>query len=171
MAIETFTENSFTVSIHYDHDAGTPRDDMHGCELAMTHKRYDWPNDAEIDFSAFAGWEEVAAELRANHDALVVETVYAYDHSGIAFKVGERTGVFADRWDSGIAGLAYVTRQNWQDTQGTNWTGSKADMTRAHELMADDVEVYGQWANGECYGYTIEDASGEEVDASWGFYG
>jgi hypothetical protein len=172
MSLEKFTENGFTVNIDYDPDVSDPRDAMsHGCELAMSHRRYTWPNDAGIDFDAFEGWEEIAGELRENHDALVVETVYAYDHSGVAFKVGERTGSFADPWDSGIAGLAYVTRQNWQDTQGTEWTGSDADLARAHELIVGDVKVYGQWANGECYGYVITDEYGEEVGSCCGFYG
>ena len=172
MALEKFTENGFTVTIENDEDASNPREDMtHACELVMSHRNYNWPNDAEIDFDAFDGWEEIAEELRASHDALVIETVYAYDHGDITFKVGERTGSFADRWDSGVAGLAYITRQNWQDTQATEWTGSEADLTRAHELIVSDVDIYGQWASGECYGYVITDEYGEEAAASWGFYG
>ena len=172
MALDTFTENGFTVKIHQDQDASNPHeDDAPGCQLVMSHRRYNWPNDAGISFDDFDGWQEIADELAASHDALTVETVYAYDHSGIAFKVGARVGQFADPWDSGIAGLAYVTRQNWQETQGTAWTGSESDLEQAHKLMAAEVEVYGQWANGETYGYTITDEYGEEVDSCWGFIG
>ena len=171
MDLERFTENGFTVVIDHDQDAGNPRDDAHGCELVMSHRRYSWPNDAGIDFGAFDSWGAVAQELTDNHGALVIATVYAYDHSGISFKTGERAGSFADPWDSGIAGLAYVTRQNWEDTQGQPWTGSDADLAQARRLIAGDVETYGQWANGECYGYTITDEYGDQVDACAGYIG
>ena len=140
-------------------------------DLVMSHKRYEWPNDAGLDFGAFTGWVAIATELRVNHDALIIETVYAYEHSGIAFKTGERTYPFSDQWDSGVAGLAYVTRRTWQETEGRPWTGSDADQARARELIAAEVEAYGQWANGECYGYVITNEYGEQVASCWGFIG
>ena len=33
------------------------------------------------------------------------------------------------------------------------------------------IEEYEKWCNGECYGYVIENASGEELDSCWGFIG
>lgn len=171
MSLDKFQENGFTVEIDYDPDASNPRDDIHGCELVMSHRRYNWPNDAGINFDDFDGWAEIDRELRENHGALYLETVYAYDHSGVTFKVGERTGQFADQWDSGIAGLAYITRENWQETQGTPWTGSEADLAQAHNLIVAEVEVYGQWANGETYGFTITDEYGDEVDTCGGYIG
>lgn len=172
MNIETFKHNGFTIGIEYDEDTETPRQpDEIGCQLVMSHKRYDWPNDAGINFDDFDGWAAIAEELSTNHGALVVANVYAYEHSGVAFKTGERTGQFADQWDSGVAGLAYVTAEDWKRTQIAAWSGSAEDIAQARKLIAGDVQLYGQWANGECYGYRITDEYGDEVAASWGFIG
>lgn len=172
MKIETFKHNGFTISIKPDEDTETPRQpDEIGCQLVMSHKRYDWPNDAGINFDDFDGWAAIAEELSTNHGALVVANVYAYEHSGVSFKTGERAGQFADQWDSGVAGLAYVTAEDWKRTQIAAWSGSAEDIAQARKLIAGDVQLYGQWANCECYGYTITDEYGYQVAESWGFIG
>ena len=172
MDVDTFTEDGYTITISADPDTENPRTSAaHRCELAMSHRKYDWPNDAEIDFGSFGGWDEIAEELRNNHGAVAVTTVCAYDHGEISFTTGERTGCFADPWDSGVAGLAYVTRENWKETQGTGWTGSDEQIARAREMIASDVAVYGQWANGECFSYTVTDAAGEELAYLGGIIG
>jgi hypothetical protein len=171
--VDTATVNGWQIEIVYDEDgaANNPRDWCHGTDLALTHRRYDLPDD-----SGYAGnyddLAELEAALREDHDALYVETVYGYDHSAFVLKARERTGQFADRWDSGIAGLAYVTRANWADTQGTEWTGSEDDIKRASELIKSDIDTYNSWANGEVYGYIITDpVDGETIDSCWGFVG
>jgi hypothetical protein len=121
-----------------------------------------------MNFDDFGGWGEIAAHLTAEHGALVVLPVYAMIHSGIALSLG----AYGDPWDSGILGVAYVTPQIWEETQGQPWTGSEADREQARRLIAGDVKVYGMYLNGETYGYTVTDpVDGEEVDACWGFYG
>jgi hypothetical protein len=37
--------------------------------------------------------------------------------------------------------------------------------------MAGEVETYSQWANGEVYGYDVQDKEGNSLDSCWGFYG
>ncbi len=166
--------NGFTVEIYPDEDASSPRDDdSPGCRLALSHQRYDLPNDAGVNFDAFGGWDAVAAYITETEAALIVVPVYMIDHSGLALQAGHD---FSDadpgQWDSGQVGFAYVTPQIWQDTQGPPWTGSEEDREQARRLIAGDVEVYGYYLNGDVYGYTVTDpADGEEVDACWGFYG
>jgi hypothetical protein len=172
-AIETFKANGFTVEIHHDPDTENPHNEQfaRGCQLAMRGDRYDWPNDAGIVFGDFDGWGEIAGVLRANYDAVVVDYVYVYDHSGVSFTTGERTYPFDDRWDSGNAGLAYVTRSGWKESQGADWTGTDEEITQAHALIAGEVEIYGQWAGGECYGYRIIDEYGELREDCWSYIG
>lgn len=168
MLLEKSEVNGFTVEIHADEPPFSPRDDWdHGCELVLSHRRYDLPNDGKIDFGSFGGWGEIAQYLKDELGALVVLPVYMLDHSGIALSLGD----FADPWDSGQAGLAYVTPKNWADTQGTEWTGSEADIEQARLLCAGDVQTYGQYLNGEVYGYVIKDFDGETLDECWGMYG
>jgi hypothetical protein len=119
--IETTTVNGFTVEIHQDYDPGSPREWAHGAELVLNHRSYNLPNDAGIDFRQFNSWGEVRVHL-LGLGALATIPVYAYIHSGIALRAGES---FSDPWDSGCLGLAYVTQQNWKETQGdVEWTGS-----------------------------------------------
>jgi hypothetical protein len=168
MAIDSEMINGFTVT--YDHDpAGmfSPRDDYcHGCEMVMRHKRYSLPNDAGLDLGDFSGWKEVRERILQD-GALIVLPVYMLDHSGVALSVTP----FGDRWDSGQIGVAFVTRENWADTQGTDWTGSEEQLQRARELITGDVRDYSMYLGGEVYGYVVTDTDGEVMDSSGGFLG
>lgn len=169
--LETYERNGFTITIEHDYDVPSPHEESPGCLLVMSHRRYSWPNDAEINFSIFDGWDDIAAELRMHQGALAVTPVWAYDHSDVSFSTGERRGQFADRWDSGQAGLAYITRETWAEIQGTEWTGSDEQVAEARALIAADVETYGMWARGDTYAFEITGPDGEQVDACGGFIG
>ena len=39
------------------------------------------------------------------------------------------------------------------------------------KVLRGEVKVYDQYLQGDVYGYVIEDADGEEIDSSWGYYG
>jgi len=172
-AVHTETLNGYRIEIHYDVDPSNPRDfDALGCQLVMSHGRRALPNDANIDFDAFSSWYAIAEELRANHDALFVIPIYGYEHTHIAFCVGTTRGLVDMQWDGGIAGLGYVTPENWETTQGTPWTGSEEQLLRARELIVSDVADYEAYINGWCYGYIVTDLrDGEEVDSCWDYLG
>lgn len=173
MALDTQEINGFRVEIDQDQDPMSPRDDdSPGARLVMWGKNYDFPNDAGIDIGSYYGWAAIEQMLQERDDVLVTAPIWVYDHSGIAFKTGERTYPFDDRWDSAQCGVAYVDRKTWADCMGTEWTGSDEQRQQALKLIAGDVETYGQYVNGEVYGYTVTDpADGEVVDSCWGFYG
>ncbi len=172
--LESHVINGWTVEIYPDEDATSPRDDdSPGCRLIMSHRQYTFPNDAGVDLDLFGSWQEVARHVEATENALVVVPVYMIDHSGVAFRAGQDFGgQDFGGWDSGQVGIAYVTPQIWVDTQGRAWTGSDADREQAHWLIVGDVETYGQYVNGEVYGYTVTDPiDGEQVSARRGFFG
>lgn len=181
--LERLTVNGYTVRIYPDLEPESPRDWTHGAELALFHRRYDLPNDSgltESDLDALGSWQALAENLKAG-GALAVLPVFMLDHSGLYLKVGDDlterragSGVFLSDpqgWDSGQAGFAYVTPQNWADTQGTEWTGSEEQIQRAHDLIRSDVAEYAQYLEGDVYGYVIEDAEGEHRDSLWGLFG
>jgi hypothetical protein len=37
--------------------------------------------------------------------------------------------------------------------------------------LESSIQLFGDWAFGNVYGYQVEDANGEEIDSCWGFYG
>ena len=45
------------------------------------------------------------------------------------------------------------------------------DADSAAGILAAAVELYHQYANGEVFGYVIEDSEGEHLESCWGFFG
>jgi len=167
---ERYQRNGFTVTISYDPDCPSPRDDESpGARLALFHRRYTFPDDAGLDRDNYESWADMAAHLRSDHGALYLMAVYMIDHSGLAFRTVEPDAgnpFFEDpgQWDSGIVGFGYVTAETWKETDGTEWAGSEEQLARARQLIRSDVEQYGMYVNGECYSYVITDEYGEQVD-------
>lgn len=95
----------------------------------------------------------------------IVLPVYAYEHSGLAF----RTYPFSCPWDSGQAGFVYITKE--QITKGLGYKpGQRGRKIAAEEYLKAQVALLSAYANGEVYGFSLEDEQGEVVDSCWGFY-
>jgi hypothetical protein len=164
----------YTITLHYDQHGMDPHRDCdgHGVQFVFAHRRYDVPNDPGIDFDYHDSWDAIAKHLAKDYDAAVILPVYMYDHSGVALTAGSRSYPFDCKWDSGLLGLAFFTRKDM-----LSWKpGAKiitAKMRREAEgFIQGHVREYGQWMNGEVYGYTIEDDKGDRLDDScWGFIG
>jgi hypothetical protein len=169
MAIETFKENGFTVTIDYDQDSGSdnPRDWDNASVFVLSHREYNWSNESGINLDNYNGWDEVTKVLEADHDAAVVWPVYAYVHSGTAFRLGTPVA-YSDHWDSGIAGVIYITNRALKE----EWTGNDQErITNAKACAEGELETYQDWCNGAVYEYSISDFDGEVVDLGSGIYG
>jgi hypothetical protein len=183
--VDKHERNGFTVTIEYDPDCPSPRDDdSPGAQLALFARHYTFPNDPGLDPEDFTGWADMAACLRREHGAVHIMAVHMMDHSGLYFRASDLgTGsAFPEdpgRWDSGCIGFAYVDREVWEDTQGTDWQNAftagpeaYAEQARmARSLIISDVEQYGMYVNGECFAYTVTDRYGEILDDCAGFIG
>jgi hypothetical protein len=176
---------TFRVRVEYDQDGtGNPRDnDCNTGTMVLSHRGYNLPSEGDVSFidqidrAMERGGPLLAARylryltLTTAANAVVL-TVYGYDHGQLRLKAGERTGSFADKWDSGIAGVIYALRD---------------DIAKAHEgypMPSDDdiatwlkseVQEYDTWANGEMTGFIVEVQCGKcqawrHVDSCWGFY-
>lgn len=119
------------------------------------------------DYPASQGFRIVDRWLRLAHGATIVLPVFGYDHGGLRLKAGERTYPFTDQWDSGFAGIVYDTSEAREEC------GTPRELVA--EALAQEVELYDQWANGEMYGFVVEKRidtdQWEEVDSLWGMYG
>jgi hypothetical protein len=155
----TIERNGLTAKIFYDTDPQDPREWEPASTMACFHNRYRLGDDH--DFSE----PEDLVEF-VNRKDVVALPLYLYDHSGITMS----TSPFGCRWDSGQVGYIYMTYDEIRKEHG--WTRiTKARYDQVVKWLKGEVEVYDQYLTGEVYGFVIEDADGEELDACWGFYG
>lgn len=191
--VEAFVHNGHTVALHQDTGCESPRDvdTLVGLFLGLPHRDYDI-GDERINPTeevpcpdcAGEGWEacdycggqgvrppaseaELVVMLKAKHGARVVLAVGMIDHSGVSYYVGGGAHLMdPGGWDSGTCGYILDTPDRLQATMGGDVTDEQ--ITKA---LTGEIEEYDRWARGECYGYVITDANGEQVDSCWGFIG
>lgn len=68
------------------------------------------------------------------------------------------------RWD----GIRCAGLRVWEDTP--NNLGAKTYADRMKDAQ-NFLDTYNAWCNGNCFGYAIDGANGEDYDSCWGFYG
>ncbi|MBO6225339.1 MAG: hypothetical protein J6N72_07820 [Psychrobacter sp.] len=83
-------------------------------------------------------------------------TVYKYEHSGVAYSVEP----FGDRWDSGIAGFIYETKEALRKEHNVKRISAKISESVKNRLTGE-IETYSNWANGDVYEVGIESANQE----------
>lgn len=152
--LEAIEHNGHRIEIHHDPDPQNPRDWDNLGTFQIYHRRYASPDKIVRD------------PPHINKDEIGLK-VWGYDHGGVVYKTGE-TNPFHCPWDSGFAGIIFVSK-----AKAREWLGVKrltaAHVAKVREMLAGEVETYNKYINGEFYGYQTFDANGEEVDACWGF--
>lgn len=154
-----------TIKVVVDGDTESPREWDNIGRMACTHKRYDLGDKSDkLGFNmknlveSYESWDEVEEHLVENYDAKVILPVFMYDHSSISLSCSP----FGCRWDSGQVGFIYMTSG---DVAKHAWTEEEV-RTR----LTREVNVYSSYANGEVYGYVIEDEQGGVLDSCFGFF-
>jgi hypothetical protein len=169
-------------------DADSPREWCSNvARLCLSHRRYDlpWEDDTageRVQEAMDRGGLRLAARyLSVVHDAVVLP-VWGYEHGAITFSAGQRTGAYRDVWDSGLAGLAYITRDVARAELRTPGEGETLDDV-AEQAITGEVETYAAWSRGEVYGWIVERrpldeygdadelAMWEDLDSVWGYVG
>lgn len=172
---------TYRVRLEPDHDAGDPRQDHDQlATLVLRVRGRNCPLEgdliAQIDQAMERGGFPVAERyLRAEHDVALVLPVWGYEHGALSVGAGSRTGQYADPWDSGLAGLVYISAQQVK----AEWTDHGVDLTNddLEAVLRAEVAEYDAWTRGEVYGYVVEHTFDEatqgwrEIDACWGHIG
>ncbi|MCR5453178.1 MAG: hypothetical protein K6F00_11180 [Lachnospiraceae bacterium] len=92
---------------------------------------------------------------------IVLIPCYIYEHSGFAISCS----AFSDRWDSGMAGFIYTSKEKCEEQWG------KADKDwrkQAYDELVNEVKEYDMYLKGECYYFKLEEYN-EETD-EWDDY-
>lgn len=104
--------------------------------------------------------------------------LFLFEHSGSVYRVAERpakgerpanpfgSGMYA-QFDSGRVGTLFVKLSEIAKRNEPR----AAKLAKAYENARITCEVYTRWANGDVFGYVIEDEDGDHVDSCWGFIG
>lgn len=143
--IETIEHLGNKIDIFHDFDAENPRD---------------FDNLGTLAIRNHCGDEEPDPDFNRNN--CIWLPVYRYEHSGIAFN----TVGFSCPWDSGQTGYIYVTKAKVREEfHVTRISPHLRD--RVYQILKNEVEIFSLWANGETYGFDINDGE----DSCWGFYG
>lgn len=179
-----------TLKIVNDDSGGidSPVDTDEAVIFAVLHRRYENPADKRAvhkangecyDFSSVEGIREFEADNAAPDSTWAVFGLYMYDHSGTSYRAAElATGnPFMGHlpqghaeFDSGRVGIIALKRAD-VGTPGTPY-GNGAGVVGTFLEQANQVcECYTDWANGNVWGYVIEDEEGEHLDSCWGFIG
>lgn len=146
--------------IVHDEYCASPRENDNLGTLCLFHRSYTLPNESAHSI------EWVQEHVTGGFDGVMLP-VWAYDHGSVRYKAGDRTGCFADPWDSGQAGVIYVDRAKIIAEFGV--TKDRAEIA---SYLEAEVAEFDAWSNGECYGYILaDDEQGEEIESCWGFDG
>lgn len=150
------TTETYTLKILHDQDATSPREHENLGTLATWHRRYTLgdvqPTESPLEYQA---------SLPEN--SLIVP-VYMIDHSGIALSIRD----YGDEWDSGQVGIYHLSSEQIIAEFGSDTPETRA---KALGIIKSEIDVYSDYVNGNCWGFVVEDASGNSVDSCWGFIG
>jgi hypothetical protein len=122
-------------------------------KIAALHRRYINPNpECGTDVEELDEW------ARENAGEWEAFALFMYDHSGTIYKPSRGgSSPFSCPWDSGRVGFIFLKR--------SEFSGDLFD------AATQICETYTAWANGEIYGYVLEDDDGEHLDSCWGYIG
>jgi len=105
--------------------------------------------------------------LRLERGTTVILPLGLLDHSGLHMYVGAGAHLSdPGGWDSGQVGVIFDTAEARRSCGCEDW-----DEARIEESLRAEVKEYDTYLRGECYGYVIKDAEGDETDSCWGFLG
>lgn len=148
--------------------------------FAVLHRRYANPAESfdlvakpegsEEPFYDFTTPEGIADFEKDMADAgdkaeWVAFPLFMYDHSGTIYKASEGGNPFSCQWDSGRIGIIALKKSEF-------YGPDHAEHGKPYIETANGIcDNYTEWANGEIYGYVVEDETGEQLDSCWGFIG
>lgn len=159
------------LEIQYDDNAESPRTWSNLGYFITQDRRYTSPDD-HPDFMEVIKETGEYATSTENHMTLIkkeiesrftgekvlaIYPVCKYEHSGVVYSLGTKHG-----FDYSNNGFYIVTAKTAKELGTPKKSFEK--------VIADELNTYTQWANGEVYGFALYDEKGELVNSCWGFY-
>ncbi|MFP8488787.1 hypothetical protein ACKGJO_06765 [Gracilimonas sp. Q87] len=179
---------NYKISIHYDDWAESPRDWDNFGTMVCGHNRYtlgdeQWSPEFASEYGMFEYFHSMSglfpdkgyySEFTDEEFQRIEEWVdqniiwlplYLYDHSGITMS----TSSFSCRWDSGMVGFIWVSREDARKNYHWNRI-SKQREERVYDHLRAEVETYDEYLRGNVHSFVVE-YEDEIIDSCAGFLG
>ena len=157
-------DKNFKINIYYDSLAQSPREieDNYNYIFCL-HRKYfigDKHDYKEYEFNSFL---EFKKQIIKDYNPYVILPIYMLDHSGIKIS----TSSFNNRWDSGMIGFIFTTRE-----QVISAHGKKLNRKKIIEYLEMDIQYYSKYIEGENFYYEIINKNtNKAIDSVGGFIG
>lgn len=141
---------TFEYRIEQDSDVRNPRDEFDNISTfyCVRNNRYSTGGKNDFEFSYTEDLEEKIKDFR-KEKAVIIE--FHNPNVGTCYAV--------------------VERDQLQDEYIKYGQTMRQALYHARQCAKGEIATYLAWADGEVYGYTVEDNEGNHVDSCWGFYG
>lgn len=146
--------------IEPDEDVSSPREDDNLWTLVMAHRRYTL---GDHQLNSGDDLDDHLRDQGLDRKTCLLVPIYAYDHGSLAFST-ERTGQFADRWDAGQIGVAYLPLKKLVEEYGADTPENRAT---AQGVLTSELSVYEKYVGGEGCAFRLEQRPAGQEDASW----
>lgn len=150
-----------TIKIYQDDDPMNPREWDNLGTIVSWHRAYKFDEDGRKEYG-----EPNDFLLAVAYQAIMLP-VFLLDHSGLSISTTGHNfrAVDSHGWDWGQIGWIYIMRRDAEKEYGSDVE------ERVKKYMRQEIETLNDYFTGNVLGFTVEDASGKEVDGCWGFYG
>lgn len=114
--------------------------------------------------------------LLQSQENVVLLPCFIYEHGGFAISCSNADYPFNDRWDSGMAGYIYTTKEKCFEQWCVKEMSNFEWKARAAKELVNEVKLYDQFLQGECYGYMLDEYSPidddweENTESCWGYF-
>ena len=136
------------------------------CTMVLEHRNYTVAKEYKFHLCEYNTADEAERALIKEVGPCIISPVYMYDHGNVVLSMNE----FSDRWDSGLLGFIFCTKEQLRKEYG--WKRiTKERQEKVFGYMKTEVREYSDYLSGNGYGYVIEDETGEQIIEAYGFYG
>lgn len=163
---ETYEHAGLTVEFHQDFDAENPRTAWDNGSTMVAFSRL--AREYHIADRQADSTEEDAHDRRVG---LLERYLRLTEGAEVAFFYFADYGSGGARLfktdDEGASGFFYMTRDEIVHEYGDDGPEARA---KARGLLAAEIEVEGQYVEGDVHGFVIKDEEGNVLDSLWGIY-
>ena len=169
-ALSTVDYKGFTIKTYIDEDNFNPRKEYDNLGVIYSNGRTFNPDGKGIEELIEAAGADADVDVvpwAAISKKFIYLKIWIYDHSAIALKTGE-TNPFSCPWDSGLAGVIAVTKEQVRKEWNCKRLSKKV-IESVQKTLENEVEELEHYFNGEIYRFKVIDKNGEVWDECGNF--